>query len=170
MVTPNKLYLCLLNTNFLILTNLAKLIKLRILLPTQDCLCVTVFIYKWKSYSVSIVEFSFPEFTTRKKIIICWKEHEMELKPRSVLRDSHMIKEIYALDTALDSIKEVEDCQSKILNADYSATDVDKIWNCVQLLFVKLFSYIWPHQRSFKFNLFSLMSWSLEHHWTPSFI
>ena len=58
--------------------------------------------------------------------IIRWKEHEVELKPRGVLRYSYMIEEIYALDTAQDSIKEGEDCQSKILDADYSATDVDE--------------------------------------------
>ena len=58
--------------------------------------------------------------------IIRWKEHKVELKPRGVLKESHMIKEIYALDTAPTSIKEAEDCRSKILDTDYSATDVDK--------------------------------------------
>ena len=46
MVAPNELYLGLITTNFLISTNLVKPIKLRIMLPTQDCLYIKLFTHK----------------------------------------------------------------------------------------------------------------------------
>ena len=58
--------------------------------------------------------------------IICWKENEVELKPQRDIRSSHIIEEIYAINTASISIKEAGNLQSEVFNADYRAIDVEK--------------------------------------------
>ena len=55
---------------------------------------------------------------------IRWKELEIELKFRGSLCNTNLIQEMYAIDTAPDSIKSAEARQLEILDADYNATDI----------------------------------------------
>ena len=57
---------------------------------------------------------------------IRWKELKIELKPRGLLSNANVVQEMYAIDTAPDSIKNAEARQSEILDADYSATDIQE--------------------------------------------
>ena len=55
---------------------------------------------------------------------VTWEGPSIPLKHQGTLADADVLNLIYAMQVKPPSIKEAEECQSRILDADYSAVDI----------------------------------------------
>ena len=58
--------------------------------------------------------------------VVKWGELEVELKPLGTLSTANNLEQLYHMDVAPGAIKEAEERQRKILDADYSKTDMNE--------------------------------------------
>ena len=63
-----------------------------------------------------------------------WEDLSIELKPRGLLNKTNMLEYSYEISTAPETIKDAENRQTRILDADYSATDMDEYVQSLEYL------------------------------------